>query len=868
MQKKNIFLIAAIFGFFLTMNAQSLSKGKLDSLLIVWNNVSQPDTIRLNAIYKVAKEGYRFKNPDSAFYYGQLQYDFASSIKNEKFQVLALNVQGDAYLLKGAPDKAFDLLSNALTISEKIGNQKLKIITLGNTARVFEDKGEVEKALDYNLQILKLSEGIQDTSGMGKSLSDIGMIYFRKGDLTTGLEYLKQSKKIFEELEDQYNIVKVQSFMANIYMQQGNLDEALKLIHLNQAYFEETGNKTLMSGSLSNLGGIYAMQGNNKKALEYLERAMVFIEESGNIPYIAGLSQNIGFIYYDEGDLELSLEYLTKSLKLSKEIKNENLIAGATQKIGIILADQGKYKEAIPFGNEALIFYQNIDDVSGISLTSKSLVKSYKATGDYKKAFEMNELHFQMRDSLNSKENQKALIELQVQSEYEKQKAIDDIENKKEVAIETQKTKALRNLSIAIGIVLILISLLAFVIFNRLKVTRQQKAIIEEQKKKVEQSEKYKEQFLANMSHEIRTPMHAISGMIKILKRNSHPTTQDVFLNAMQTSSENLVVILNDVLDLSKIEAGKLEIENIPMNPKLVLENVFQILKYKAEEKGLKLSFKVEVNVPKLIMGDPTRLNQILINLAGNAIKFTEKGTVDILMEMKNGQLQTQVKDTGIGISKNQQKNIFTAFEQAKGSTARHYGGTGLGLSISKQLVELQQGIIWLESDEGKGSSFFISLPLSIAEENATVDGLISEEKLKAMTDSLQGIRVLIAEDNPFNQMIAQDDLTFHIKGIQLETVENGALAVEKFKAEDFDLILMDVQMPEMNGFEATKSIREIEKKEGRKDTVPIIAMTASLLKTEVDSCFKAGMDNYIPKPYTTEELIGPIFKELRVNRV
>jgi len=864
MQKKQILLVLVVFGFFITASSQSLSKVKLDSLLVVWNNVSQPDTTRLNAIHKVAKEGFRFTNPDSAFYYAQLQYDFANSIKNEKFQVLALNVQGDSYLLKGEPDKAFDLLSNALKISKKIGDKKLEIITLGNTSRVFETKGDLEKSLEYNLQILKLSEETKDASGVGKSLAEIGENYVMKGDLTTGLGYLKQSKKIFEDLESQYDIVKVQSFMANIYMQQGNLDEALKLIHLNKAYFEETGNKTLLSGSLSNLGGIYAMQGNNKKALEYLERAMVFIEESGNIPYIAGLSQNIGFIYYDEGDFERSLEYLTKSLKLSKEIKNEEYIASAKSKIGIILADQGKYKEAIPYGNEALTYYQNIDDVSGISLTSKSLIKSYKAAGDYEKAFEMNELHFQMRDSLNSKENQKALIELQVQSEYEKQKAIDDLENEKEIAVEAAKTKSQRKISIAIGIVLLLISLLAYVIFNRLKVTRQQKAVIEEQKKKVEQSEKYKEQFLANMSHEIRTPMHAISGMIKILKRNEHPPTQDVYLNAMQTSSDNLVVILNDVLDLSKIEAGKLEIESIPMNPHLVIENVIQILKYKAEEKGLKLSYKMDAAVPTLIIGDPTRLNQVLINLVGNAIKFTEKGSVDISVQVKNERLHFQVKDTGIGISKHEQENVFGAFEQAKDSTARHFGGTGLGLSISEQLVALQKGKIWLKSTEGVGSSFYVELPLVIASADAVGADLISEEKLKTMASALNGIRILIAEDNPFNQMIARDDLSYYIQGVSIKIVENGVKAVKEFNTATYDLILMDVQMPEMNGFEATKKIREIETVEKRESAIPIIAMTASLLKTEIDNCYNAGMDNYIPKPYTLEELVGPIFKELR----
>jgi signal transduction histidine kinase/streptogramin lyase/ActR/RegA family two-component response regulator len=387
---------------------------------------------------------------------------------------------------------------------------------------------------------------------------------------------------------------------------------------------------------------------------------------------------------------------------------------------------------------------------------------------------------------------------------------------------------------------------------------------LEKQKERAEQSEKYKEQFLANMSHEIRTPMHAISGMVKILNRNEHPPSQDIFLNAMHASADNLVVILNDVLDLSKIEAGKLDIENIPISPISVMENVHQILKYKAEEKGLKFNYQVHEELPPLIMGDPTRLNQILINLAGNAIKFTEKGSVDIFLKKENDRLKFSIKDTGIGIPKEKVEKIFGAFEQAKDSTSRYYGGTGLGLSISKQLVELQQGEIWAESEEGKGSTFFVELPLVAAAADATSQDLITAERLKMMTDSLQGIRILLAEDNAFNQMIAQDDLSFYIKNAKIDIVENGALAVEKFKTDNYDLILMDVQMPEMNGFEATRKIRVLEK--GKNTRIPIIAMTASLLKSEIESCRQAGMDNYIPKPYQSEELIGPIFSEMNKN--
>lgn len=332
----------------------------------------------------------------------------------------------------------------------------------------------------------------------------------------------------------------------------------------------------------------------------------------------------------------------------------------------------------------------------------------------------------------------------------------------------------------------------------------------------------------------------------------------------MRSNSDNLVVILNDVLDLSKIEAGKLDIESIPMSPSAVIDNVCQILKFKAEEKGIRLNYQIEDDVPILIMGDPTRLNQILINLVGNAIKFTEKGSVDVILSTEKGRLLYSVKDTGIGIQKEKVDTIFEAFEQAKDNISRHYGGTGLGLSISKQLVELQDGKIWVESEDGVGSTFFVEMPLILAAEDAMKQEFVTDEILKLMTASLKGIRVLLVEDNAFNQMIAQDDLSYLIENVTIDVVENGLLAVEKFKTEDYDLILMDVQMPEMNGFEATRKIRDIEESAGQNIGIPIIAMTASLLKSEIDNCYQAGMNNYIPKPYKQEELIAPMYAEMK----
>lgn len=394
---------------------------------------------------------------------------------------------------------------------------------------------------------------------------------------------------------------------------------------------------------------------------------------------------------------------------------------------------------------------------------------------------------------------------------------------------------------------------------------REQKEEAERLKERAERSEQFKEQFLANMSHEIRTPMHAISGMTKILRRNNPPQEQTVFLDAIHKSSDNLLVILNDILDLSKIEAGKLEIESIPINPTEVINEVVDILKFKAEEKGLILEVNIDEQIPEVVISDPTRLNQILINLTGNAIKFTETGKVSINLQIVEkvgtSYLRYAVKDSGIGIPADKLNTIFSTFSQVDDTTTRKYGGTGLGLSITKQLVELQGGTIWAVSEEGQGSIFYLDLPMLVPEEGVDGKTKISEEELAALGQALKGTRILIAEDNPFNIMVAEDDLSFYIPGVLVDTAANGKIAAEMYQQNSYDLILMDIQMPVMNGRDASQKIREWET-QAQKESIPIIAMTASLLKSEIDLCLKAGMNNYIPKPYNIEELIGTIHQE------
>jgi CheY-like chemotaxis protein len=378
-------------------------------------------------------------------------------------------------------------------------------------------------------------------------------------------------------------------------------------------------------------------------------------------------------------------------------------------------------------------------------------------------------------------------------------------------------------------------------------------------RERAERNERFKHQFLANMSHEIRTPMNAIMGMTGILRRNQHPPEQDKYLDAIAQSSENLLVILNDILDLSKFEAGAVELEMVPFDVRKVIGNVEDIVRFRAEAKGLVIEVHVNNDVPNTLIGDPTRLNQILVNLTGNAVKFTEAGKVSIAVSMPKrtdivGTLQIDVTDTGIGIPPDKLDRIFEEFTQAYADTTRKYGGTGLGLTISKRLVELQGGTITVRSSPDQGSTFTVSIPYAVGEERAAAPSPRDHGM------DLCDLRILLAEDNEFNVMVAQDELADAIPGVRVDVAANGRIAVEMARAKQYDVILMDVQMPEMNGYDATRAIRSINAKTSK---TPIIAMTANVMEADQEFCAQAGMIGHIPKPFTREELVSALRKAL-----
>jgi CheY-like chemotaxis protein len=378
------------------------------------------------------------------------------------------------------------------------------------------------------------------------------------------------------------------------------------------------------------------------------------------------------------------------------------------------------------------------------------------------------------------------------------------------------------------------------------------------------------------MSHEMRTPMNAIIGMTAIGKKAADIEKKDYCLNKIEDASVHLLGVINDVLDMSKIEANKLELLAENFNFRKMIRNVTGIINFRINEKKQLLTVTVGETVPAFLLGDEQRLAQVITNLLSNAVKFTpENGSITLdsrLVKTEDGYrtILITVRDTGIGISKEQQARLFNSFQQADSGTSRKFGGTGLGLALSKRIVELMDGHIWIESELNKGASFIFTVRLKEAAlEEASAASLAPEEKQAEKTDDFSGSTMLLAEDVDINREIVISLL--EPSRIVIDCAENGAQAVKMFSEnpDKYGIIFMDIHMPEMDGYEATRRIRAFEEERRKKSAlkfpkeIPIVAMTANVFKEDIEKCFAAGMNDHIGKPLNIDEMVQKLRKYL-----
>ncbi len=446
------------------------------------------------------------------------------------------------------------------------------------------------------------------------------------------------------------------------------------------------------------------------------------------------------------------------------------------------------------------------------------------------------------------------------------------LEIPKEETNKKQNSLAIDSLTIGIGIILI-ITLLVLIVFllkkNKLKeqtnnLLRIKNAELRLSKEKAEKETLAKTQVLSTITHELRTPLYAVTGLTHLLLEETTNSNQKEHLNSLKFSGEHLLSLINNILDLNKLEANKVEIAETPFSLKKQINEVLITLQKSTENKNINLSLNYDESIPKKIIGDPLKLSQILINLIGNSIKFTQKGGVTISVikldsEVNKVNLQIIIKDTGVGISQKKQKDIFETFSQGSLQINNKYGGTGLGLSIVKNLLELMNSEIYLESVLGQGSKFWFDISFNIPvgeNENLMPD----KKEFEIDYTYLENINVLIVEDDKVNQMITKKIL--EKRKLQCKIADSGYEAIELIQKNDFEIVLMDIHMPGINGIETTLSIREFDK------NLPIIALTAVTIDEKNDEIYGAGFNGIIPKPFKPEILFEKIYLTLKNNKV
>ena len=659
-------------------------------------------------------------------------------------------------------------------------------------------KGEYDAGIQVLKEALYIAEKIHDRNMEATVLYYLGNIYRDLGDLTNGFSHYEKALAINEELGEEFYQSVILSSISNLMYDLNDFDSALEYALKCLPIFERVHNVNSLLNIYNTLGNIYFKKEQYPEALHYFQENLDRSEPE-TAAYVMAES-GLGKVYYKMQDFTNANKYLSNALKQSADLGNAEVQIICNFYLGRLFMDEGSYRPALKYLSEAynlaIDLMRRHDQIS----IHEMLYVLYDKMGDIPKAFHHLKTFEQLKE------------------EVFKQKIINEV----------------RNLQI-----------------------RQQTELAKKEKEVAERTAFLKHQFMANMSHEIRTPMNAIVGMTRLLLAKDPKHDQLRYLNAIQLSSNNLLVIINDILDLSKIEAGKIIIEHIDFNLKEIMDSVRDMLLLKVEEKGIELRVTIDPAIPKRLTGDPTRINQVLINLAGNAVKFTEKGHVEVKASLhkKEGDklfIKFDVTDTGIGIAPEYVDTIFDSFTQAGADVTRKFGGTGLGLTISKQLVGLMGGDISVHSELQKGTTFTAIIAL----EEAAVQEEVKQACVldNASMQRLNKLKVLLVEDNEFNRMVAEDTLKELIPGIQLDIALHGQDAINKLQQEMYDVVLMDIQMPVMDGLTATKVIRKTLPEPAR--SVKIIAMTANVMQEDVQEYFDAGMNAYVSKPFNADELL------------
>ncbi len=771
--------------------------------------------------------------------------------------------------------KAYEYAKQAIDFSQKINYPHGIAEGMNSLATLENNRGNFSQALITLRDALKLAEKNKDPIATARCFLNMGNVYSTLINNTKAIECYQNAYELYYQHKDYEKSTTCLNRIANRNMDLGTelndtsyYFKAVKIYTKSFNLAVKTNDIQKIINSYANMADAYNILGaktKNKSYLFYsLDNSMkgLKLSRENKLPRQEGLNfLNIAEAY-ERLDLPFkAIHFYEEALHKYESTGDKNWIQNTHRLLGKVYYGLKNYDKAIFHINKSVELAKEQRLVSYLRDNYEILSQIYDSKNDLKKSLEYNKLYTQCKDSILNENSAINIARLQTEFEFERQNQ--EIELlRKNTEIQNEKIKAQDTQRNFLVLIIIAVLVLLVIIYYRYREKHKAQEQILKAKEEAELAREMQEQFLANTSHEIRTPMNGIIGMTSQLLDSKLSNEQLEYALAIKESSNNLMVIINDLLDLSKIKAGKMAFEKIPFSISDLCKNLIFSLQYRSSEKNIKLISSIDEKIPAALLGDPVRLNQVLLNLTGNAIKFTEEGEVKINVKLlkddgKKVRLLFSVQDTGIGIPNNKLDTIFESFTQVNATTTRKYGGTGLGLTIAKQIIEQQGGTISVSSKVNEGSTFVFVLDFTKTKKKA------KEIKEPTFSDpfnqnvNLSKVNILVVDDNRVNQRVAA--LTLKKWNANVIVADDAKSAIELLNTSNIHLILMDIAMPEMDGLEATKYIRE--KLASPICNTPIMAMTASALIGEEEKCITSGMNDYISKPFNPNDLFNKIIR-------
>ena len=710
--------------------------------------------------------------------------------------------------------------------------------------------GQIESALEHGGRALTIFQNIKNVSGQIRAYLTLGNLELMIGNDPLARSYFNKAYAIGMEIDDIETQVRSKIRLGKTYI--NSLGKQMGIDHIQEAIdiSMDSGNDVLLTECYSEMGAWHNHFTEYHIAIGYLEMALESAIRAGNEEIMANCLHGLGNGYLRSDQHELAYESFESSLRKNEALGKKDKQAILCYELGILNREIGQEEQALVFFRNSLTLATDVGLKEYITKGYQILSEVYVKNHDYENAYRFLKL-------VNAIKGVSEISELETQIQNQKILRENQMLKQREDMRDEQDERKRERFTLLLVIVVLLCISLAYLFFVNQQKQKVNNELVEA-KVNAEVSEKEKEKFLTYTSHEIRTPLNAVVGVTQLLEQTDLDQKQKGYLTTIKGSANNILHIVNDVLDLSKIESGTIELESVDVDLKSIINNIITTMIFKLHNKDVKLVDEYDVGIPKNLKGDPVRLNQVILNLTDNAVKFTRSGEIKLKVQLvsettKEAKVKFEVSDTGKGIRQSSLKQIFNRYEQETIHTTRNYGGTGLGLPITKQLVELMGGKIQVNSTYGKGTSFEFEIVFKRFQEKAQ----------SPKVEQIKDIKILYVDDNQLNRELFYDLVNDGAKEVKVELAEDAKAAIRCLKSNSYDIILLDIQMPRMDGYELASYIRtkmgiSIQK-------TPIFALTAYAPEDIDERCSAAGMNGYLTKPIDLNNLNKVLNRELEV---